>query len=534
MTAITRAISFTYNSVTVPGTYYLLDASEGKIQFRVGYETGSFTADIIVRADDYTTLNTYETALLAAFRVPRKAFTLTIGSKTVLSWSHSSDTGTNARPTIEKIGSPVDCALARKYRFSVEVDLPGVDTGGRREASVSVQRAASYRRRVEISATYTSSSGTGAWSNYGTNFVTFATSMLAIVDSTVTWQEVEQPVLTFDQENKELRVMGAWIERLVYQPGGALSHASIRNSQLTFGQTEQAPGDSEVGTPVRRLIEVTADFSCEVKYTVTQEIEELWTATIEPWIVAELLAAYNHGYGALIRSSPVIDPENNTIRAEVILWVVGSSGLLEQTYTVETKMDYGRDVIDVEDVSPYAAIVLAGGGSVYVDIIVQRTYVSGTAGSGGAGSGIGQGGGGTGNSSNVVYNPLGMSNPMGSGPIHINPALFGLGPYSGGQMMIGGRGSSGGLRSDPKPGIPGQLDDLTKGLNCVHLGDELSQTPIVWGRSPYQINAIQETSRAKYRFYADPSNDPLTIRDPSGGDWGGGSGYETQVEGRND
>ncbi|HBY62153.1 MAG TPA: hypothetical protein DEH78_20225, partial [Solibacterales bacterium] len=165
---ITRDLVIVYGSTTVGGsTARQIDGYH--IVGPKGYASAAVEFSFITTAASQSALATECNTLEAAFRQPRQNLTITLGGNTILSLSHSGNTGFDASPSIIKAGDPADTGLSRHYTVRIDFGMPAdnVSTSFRRDSSVTVEYSAARRRRVTISGTYTANTdGTTAYAQY--------------------------------------------------------------------------------------------------------------------------------------------------------------------------------------------------------------------------------------------------------------------------------------------------------------------------------------------------------------------------------
>ena len=251
-------------------------------------------------------------ALEAAFTKPRQDMVLTLGSTTLKTWSHSSNTGFNARPRIEKIGSPEDTGRSRRYRVSVEVDLPADLAGqsGRRESSIEINYDPSRIRTITISGKYTALGASSARAQYESASPTYFTSVISGLTGGGTFEIIDETV-TNDDANKTADFKIVYRELIYNQTSSALDSTTIVKHTVTFAKI-QPSADSSMKT-VKALSKVVATYSAHVNKTVSTDLLELWNNTLKGYVVAQFNSIFLPSVSGISSNSPTIDKTNNTI-----------------------------------------------------------------------------------------------------------------------------------------------------------------------------------------------------------------------------
>ena len=168
---VTRELAISYGGVTVGlgGTAALsavhrLDIDPDRVSVEFEATVTAATAALFVTACQ---------ALEAAYKTLHGTLTITLSSQT-WTWNPSANSGFNARPRIYKYGAKGDTARMRRYRCSVELELPaalGVSNGLRR-ARISSTTRPDGMITLDMSGEYTALSSNGARAQYTASYTT--------------------------------------------------------------------------------------------------------------------------------------------------------------------------------------------------------------------------------------------------------------------------------------------------------------------------------------------------------------------------
>lgn len=329
----------TYAGVTVGGdsTVYTLD---GPYRYDHDYVNGLFEADVIVAKNPQLSEAQFATncaALETAFRTPRGSLVITLGSNTMRSAVHSTDTGFNAEPSIAKVGDEeVDTGRSRRYRIKVKFTLPADLSGqsGRRSSSTVVSYDSSRIRTVTFSGEYTSIGGAGARETYAAGAPSFFSAALSGLGGTYELV-AEEP--TTDDANKICTFRAVYREIVYAQSSAGLDLTAIVAHSVSFRRSAPTPGDSDSRTGRRETIQCT--YSCNVRGS--QALEGLWANTIKPYLVSQFKAKFPAKAVAVISEDPTFEHANQMISGSLTFSAVVDSDLLECTATMGFRENKG-------------------------------------------------------------------------------------------------------------------------------------------------------------------------------------------------
>lgn len=514
----TRSLQIVHGALTFGGSSsaYLIDGRE-PIQLDQDAERATLAFTVVAFGASEAAAQAAWSALEALPATPFQTTTVTQGGNTVLSWSHSSNTGMNARVTVGKPGTAgLDAALSRRYRVSIAVDLPADSAtyGGRRvyRSSTTLEETDARRRRVRISGAYTATSGSSAFANYTANADAFAAAQLAIVASGGTFEGPLDVSVSEDEQNKTLQFSRTYEELIYAQSLSATDSLILRRQRLDVDLVAIAPGDSPVGplTPTR-LVTVAVNYTAAVDKTQSDPIDlvSVYEGTVRPWLLANAQRYGGLAVAALTNESRKLDPVENMISAQ--LTVTGPSqgtSLLTATLVTTDEEVSPALIVPVWDGDPLSADVLTGVGSLTRTITLSTLEIAPSAGRAAAGAG----------------SPAGASDPLGLFAIPQQGQRGGFGvsfdAAGGGDVPAAGVGQAAG---EVSPKAEPAQSPAGRQLSRVYLGGSESETPIRMGlASGGQITLLQRESTQRFRYVVRPSSRPS--RQATGGAGGGLAG----------
>jgi hypothetical protein len=327
--AVTRELSVTYGATTVGGTsaVYLL---HGPVRIDKSYDrvTVSFQVactDISSEANFAATAQ----ALEAAFRKPWQALTITLGSTTVASYSHTSNTGYNAQPSIQETGDErYETGRSRLYAISVTCEVPADLSGqsGRRYSSVALEKSPAGQNTVTISGRYTALSGNSARAQYEASIEAYVSAVLTAIGGT--YEKVAETA-SADDQNKNLDFARTYLELLYNQSQGTLDNTTIFRHSVLYTRQAVGPGDAPRGN-ARRLERVSAVYEAWVEKATT-DLESVYQNTIRPFLLAQVQEIWTPSLLALIEEgTPMMDRTAQRIQGTLTFAMVTTgSGVLE-------------------------------------------------------------------------------------------------------------------------------------------------------------------------------------------------------------
>lgn len=355
MTAVAREIEITYGSflVNVANKRYIdgyirLDTSQDEAQLEFDF--------VIVQATEADFVGEVA-AVETAFSTPRKDLVITQGSETLLSLSHTANTGFNAEPKIIKAEDIADTGRSRRYTVRITFGLPAdarFVTSGRRDSTVEVFFKPSRRRRVSISGIYTALSGNDAKAQYDAAIVAYVSLVTAFLGGNFA-PVPEEERYQYDDQIKVLNFTQVFEEIIFEESLSALDDPAITKQSLRIARNKVRPGDclqrivpgSGASGTVDRFIEMQVTYEAWIDHTVTTDLTGKYDSTIRPFLLQQAFKVGGRGdIGALTQERPEFDLPDNRILCTMVVLVPGGP-ILEKTCTTELGDDFGKVLVAV-------------------------------------------------------------------------------------------------------------------------------------------------------------------------------------------
>jgi hypothetical protein len=352
-----NAIQFTYNAVT--------KAVIGKHELRVEDGKIFFGGEFLLSASSAANFETASDAMLAAFTVNDKAFSLADGAQTIVSWSPAANTGFLTRARVTRVKSRLNTDLTGLYRFELEGETSPQEStrNGRREATISLLSPNPREiRTIEFAGKWTALPGgspLSAKDAYDTYVATWIASWLAIVTTTGIWQNHGSPALDWDDENKVLTFRAKYQEVIfsssptdttnaIYtigkftrndpeKYGEPILNANVGThrlgdvTQASGGTGQAAPGAIGNKIPRRFTVSTTTYYQTPGTYKPNSFFDDI----IRPWIRNTVKAIFGNGRVVFERFSvPVEDVAAKSIECQAQVLVASAGVLLEYEETV--------------------------------------------------------------------------------------------------------------------------------------------------------------------------------------------------------
>lgn len=288
---VNNPFSIQFGGMTFGGdssTYQLI----GPYVIDRGYESLRLVFDVLVVGTSIEELQELSAAIESRFSTrldPSDTLSITMGSNT---WEFAYGTDLlDPKSSITKSGNPdTDRAFSRVYTCVVDSQMPDSASGsGLRELEVIVTTNASRQKTLTMRGIYTSNEGGTAKANYDANVEALASSYTSAVDSSATWELVDES-FTFDRE----RVSGdpkahfvsfsrQYVELIFDQTTGQRDDETIRDHRVTFTDLSQYPGDSSEDG-VDRLRRVVGSYDCAVDIDQSQNLKTVYRDKIRDHI----------------------------------------------------------------------------------------------------------------------------------------------------------------------------------------------------------------------------------------------------------
>lgn len=332
MPAVTRELTVTYGSTTVGGTSDV-NLLHGPVLVDRSYGVTRVSFEVFVRSDTEANFGTNVRNLLSAFRTPRQDLTVVQGSETLLSLSHSSNTGMNAAPRIRK-SDRGNTGRSQRYVVEIDFDEPAdlSGTSGRQTATERLTIGSNGVRTITLRGVYTALSGNGAKAQYDSAVATYASGVISALGGGATYELLSEDVQP-DDEDKRLDFSRVYRELIADQSQAGRDHAALKGATMRVRPARVAPGDSD--TTASRLGEISVSYRAAVDKTQSTDLKGLWDGTILPHIAQRVRTLSGASSLALVRSEPDFDPDTNTIQA-TMSWMGVLGGNLIESRTERT------------------------------------------------------------------------------------------------------------------------------------------------------------------------------------------------------
>ena len=518
MTIVAREMSITYGGFTIGGAsavYLLHDVH------RISQSYNSFMLEasvVVIGASEAAFVTNYQ-AVEAAFRKPRQALTVVLGS-TSRTYQSSDGTAFNARGTIGRPsgGSEFDSARSRLYNVTVELDLPADLSGDAalREKSIEVKQMATGQRIVQIAGVYTASGSTSARAQYEAQIAALLASIKSDLSITE-WDTLEEEAATdFQDYACTFRIT---TKEIIFDEGaGVVNVAAIKDHRIALTRTELGPGDSDAS--VVRPIEMAVVYECRVDKAETQDLRELYDDTVFPYLINIVSTMTGSSLIAVKRNSPTFEKAENRISATIEMTVFSGTPLLASFTTTTDANQAPIKLVPVWDGDPHAKYVMPAAGHNVRSVRTETLSYGGMAKSAqpAAASGGDYG--------------MGMFD-LNAGPFALDPAALDFGIFGGGALNIvfdappsgkkGGGGGGGGGGAVPAAQAPPPGPPPSKKGRYVPVRKTTETSPVVEGIAPYQVTLTREIVQVDAVYVVDPSETGGSSGGTAGGEWVGGA-----------
>jgi len=468
--AMTRQLSVTYGAVTVGGAsadYHL----DGPVLFDQEYGVGSVAFTVhVFNVAGYTEVGFSSACqtLEDEFRKPRQKLEVKLGDATRVSWdpADATNTGFNARPSIEV--DPVRTQTGRSaiYRCRVEVDLPADLAGqsGLRGAKVRVVQNPAGRYEIELRGTYTALTTKLARAQAIAAYSARMDVVKALVDDSATWDETVLEVAEHDDTNKLCSIVAHTRELVLGESDASTNDADLRRQELSVRRERAFRGGSRAS--VRPLQRVAVYYSVFVEKT--KDLKAKWESTCLSWIATRVKAATGASSVALVQSSPDFDYVNGRITATTAWDVLWANSLLAYHETIELVQDDGQIIVPVWNGDPFGVDLQPG------PIVKLRVTTKQSLEYGGKAAGTGQ--------------------VPGAGPGDVIKAMAQI---NVGSLGIFGLGASLSILVDPP--AEDDVDPRVQG-EWLRLGRRTNERDVWRGIPPYQFRLVERHETVIERF----------------------------------
>lgn len=344
MPVVARELTITYGGYSVGGDQ-ANRRLDGLYISDQGFDSGSVEYSFVVSGATEQAFASEVSVAEAAFHVPYQALTITLGSQTIKSYSHSSSTGFNAQPKILKRGDFVDSGRARRYTVRIEFGLPAdvISLAGRRTSNVNVDYLPSRRRMVTISGTWTAIGSTTARAQYEAQIGAYATSVLDALGGT--YKLAEEPVTRHDDQNKLLEFSRVH-EEIIFTGVGS-GDASVRKESLIVSRDHRAEGNTpQLGQTINQWVILTARYECWIDYTSSTDLRGKWDS-LRGSVFTQIANTLNGGSIAITSEKVAFDYTMNKIMADITATGSQGGGFRKYRRTLEEIIRPGHVLVPV-------------------------------------------------------------------------------------------------------------------------------------------------------------------------------------------
>ena len=396
VTGLTRELSLTYNSFQVGGS--TARPIHGFTVQEMSKDVAAVMFDVIVTADTEANFASACSAIEAAYRVPYKDLTVTLGGTNLIAVTQSGNTGLDAIASIDKPGGPPDSGRSRRYRVRIEYGLPATwaSTVGLRDSAVIIERTPAGRVQVRLTGVFTAITSNDALAQHDSQISTWAAAQLTWLGIS-TYELVQETRNEVSINRKTMRFERVYRE-LIYSQAGSSNDSAIREQVLIITRarrgSEYSPQDSDgYAVSVTPLQDVNVQYSCWINKAVTQDLVSKWES-IEEWVIGEVAAAVGSGTFGLLSAAPSYNFDENRIDAVVTGVATDPTGsdLVQNVVETVFVMDPGYEILPIWDGNPESAFVFQGM-QTYTKTVTRRWRTLEVP-LGASGSGSFQGGGG--------------------------------------------------------------------------------------------------------------------------------------------
>lgn len=323
---VTRELQISYGSYVVGGANTNPQIHDFMTLYQGYVQTGvKFT--FLVTATSEAAFASACIAAEAAFRTPRLALTVTIGSSTILSLSHSAGTGFNSDPRIDKIEAG-SSARSRLYTVSIDFGMPAdnVGTDYRRDSTVRVTWSPDRRRHIAIDGIYTVNGSTSARDQYTAAIGTYAAAIISAIGGT--YDLLEEHVENDDQ-NKVATFHRLYDEQIVDRNEAEITlfyspdrrrHVTItgKYSKCAAGSGARATYNADIGafsTAVLGALGGTYDLQAETTDDNDTDTVITFSRTYDELIGGRKEAKYTISYADTRKASLTFEGTYTTVSA---------------------------------------------------------------------------------------------------------------------------------------------------------------------------------------------------------------------------
>lgn len=312
--AVAREYEITYGTLTVGlGTDYHIP---GPIRLDKSFEQGVLAFQVEIASQTKSTFESAISTLEAAFTARRVATTWKLGptgsQTTILSWSHTSNTGFNSRATCRKAGTVgADSGRSRLYDVEIVVGLPASDASGRRDVSITVDKDAAKRNVVRFSGVWTALSSNSAMAQFVATIDSYCSSIISAL-SLSNMEQIDQTA-TRDDQDKVVTFTRTYQELLYDQSLSGRDDTQIVKHVVRFERTTSAPGDSISGT--KRLEGFVLSYEGWVDKEQTTDLLTVYDSKVRPFLKSKFASDFSPVAWGIVGETRDFERTENRITA---------------------------------------------------------------------------------------------------------------------------------------------------------------------------------------------------------------------------
>jgi hypothetical protein len=289
---------------------------EAFAQHRIGAAVSSVDFTFVVSHPDKATFVGLCEAAEAAFRKPRQSLLVTNGGLTILTLSHTGNTGFDSDPHIVKQGQFGDSANSRFYTVEITFGMPAdnLGTGGRRNSDVALTYDEARMAVLTISGTYTATPGSSASDNYDAGIGPYCTARLA--EYGITYANLKPETVVRNETDKVLQFTRVYHQIIYSEAGAALDDPEIQTQALVISRIDEAPGDSPEES-VTRLATAVCTYDAVLNALLTTDVRGKWEE-IKDWVGAQASSILDGAF-AVVKREVKFFPDTNRLSAVLTL-----------------------------------------------------------------------------------------------------------------------------------------------------------------------------------------------------------------------
>lgn len=303
----------------------------------------SFAATILVTGTTDANHRTNVNALITGIGLFNQSLTVTFNGQTMISWSHSSNTGYNTVGTcVQDDTHDANGRLSSVWQISFSATYPASQREGRRSGAWAVAYDVLRIRTVTISAVFTALSSNSALATWQASsgmdaFCDIVKSLLAIS----VWKKMTDTLDSSDDgtartniQSKELVASRVYVEVPSWHDGPLLSE-TFRGVTLSVSASETGGpfGMLPDGTRAYPELPVTVTFSGLVLPSVTTDLESIYQNTVVPYMLSKLEETLGSSLSLILTEEKDFDPPTNSLSAVITGKLAQQNGIIGLDYS---------------------------------------------------------------------------------------------------------------------------------------------------------------------------------------------------------